>query len=90
MEGFLPLLPGQLRTGTSVATVDAPARWVTLASGESIGYQNLIVTEPLPHLVQMLGDCAPSGVREAASSLRSLSMRCVNIGVRRAGIAGER
>ena len=89
MDGFLPLLPGQLRTGTSVAAVDAPARRVTLASGESIGYQNLVVTEPLPHLVQMLGDRAPSGVREAANSLRSLSMRCVNIGVRRAGIAGE-
>ncbi len=43
MDGFLPLLPGQLRTGTSVAAVDAPARRVTLASGESIGYQNLVV-----------------------------------------------
>ena len=71
MDGFLPLLPGQLRTEHARwSTVDTAARRVGLSSGESIGYQNLVVTTALPELVQMLGEWAPAGVRESAQALR--------------------
>jgi len=89
MDGFLPLLPGQLRLNTHVVTVDTAARRVGLSSGESIGYQNLVVTTALPELVQMLGEWAPAGVRESAQALRCTGLRCVHLGVQRAEVTDK-
>jgi protoporphyrinogen oxidase/glycosyltransferase involved in cell wall biosynthesis len=89
MDGFLPLLPGELRLNTEVVTVDAAARRVELASGEAIGYQNLIVTAPLPAVVRLLGDAAPAAVRESAAGLRWSSLRCVHLGVQRLGVTDK-
>jgi protoporphyrinogen oxidase/glycosyltransferase involved in cell wall biosynthesis len=89
MDGFLPLLPGELRLGTEVVNVDTAARRVELSSGEIIGYQNLVVTAPLPVLVRMVGAAAPPAVREAAASLRWTSLRCVHLGVQRADVTDK-
>jgi protoporphyrinogen oxidase len=89
MDGFLPLLPGELRTEAEVIAINGPARCLTLSTGETIGYQNLVCTVPLPGLVRMLGDSVPPGVRQAAAALRFNSARCVNIGVRRIDVSDK-
>jgi protoporphyrinogen oxidase/glycosyltransferase involved in cell wall biosynthesis len=89
MDGFLPLLPGELRTGAEVAAIDGPARCLTLSNGATIGYENLVCTAPLPALVRMLGEIAPVGVRQAAEALRFVSARCVNLGVRRTDVTDK-
>jgi UDP-galactopyranose mutase len=42
---------------------------------------------PLPRLVAAAGDEAPPHVRTAASALRHVSVRCVNLGIGRSGIS---
>jgi protoporphyrinogen oxidase len=89
IDGFLPLLPGKLRLGTAVIAIDGAARRVELSTGESIGYQNLIATAPLPQVVRMLGSAVPAGIRDAARALRSTSVRCVHVGVKRAAVTDK-
>jgi UDP-galactopyranose mutase len=83
MDGFLPHLQGQLRLNARVVAVSPIRRTVTLNDGTKFSYQYLISTAPLPVLVRMMGDEAPSEVRVAAAGLRHVSVRCVNIGVGR-------
>jgi UDP-galactopyranose mutase len=78
-----------LRLNTEVVNVDGAARRVELSNGESIGYQNMIVTAPLPALVRWLGEAAPAAVRESAACLRWTSLRCVHLGVQRAGVTDK-
>jgi protoporphyrinogen oxidase len=56
---------------------------VTLADGRRFRYDTLISTMPLPELVAAIGDEAPAEIRRAASELRHVSIRCVNLGVAR-------
>lgn len=44
---------------------------------------------PLPRLIQLIGDEAPSAVQGAASSLRHVSVRCVNLGIGRENITDK-
>ncbi len=81
MDAFVPILKGELRTNTRVTAVDPEAHRVTLNDGTSIEYDHLISTMPLPVLVRSLGDSVPEKVREAATKLRYVSVRCVHIGV---------
>ncbi|HUR95410.1 MAG TPA: FAD-dependent oxidoreductase [Gemmatimonadales bacterium] len=83
MDGFLPLLEGDLRLGTRVAAVSPSHHSVTLDNGETVPYEYLVSTMPLPKLIQMIGTEAPAEVRRAAADLRHVSVRCVNIGVGR-------
>jgi len=55
---------------------------VTLSTGAQVGYDHLIVTAPLPVVVRLL-TWVPASVRLAAQGLRSVSVRCVNIGIDR-------
>ncbi len=54
-----------------------------LADGATIAYEQLISTMPLPVLIRGMGDEAPPAIREAASRLRYVNVRCVNLGVGR-------
>jgi UDP-galactopyranose mutase len=83
MNGFLPLLRGGLRLNSRVATVSPGRHLVRLADGSVVRYDQLISTMPLPKLVAALGDAAPAEVRRAAGALRSVNVRCVNLGVGR-------
>lgn len=83
MNGFLPLLKGELRLETRVTAVSASTHTVSLSDGSVIPFEHLISTMPLPALVRIIGDEAPAEVRSAASALRHVSVRCVNIGVGR-------
>jgi UDP-galactopyranose mutase len=89
MNGFLPLLEGPLLLGTRVVAVSPSRKTVTFDDGRSVGFQTLISTMPLPHLVQAMGSEAPAFVREAARQLRQVSVRCVNLGIGRENITDK-
>ena len=44
---------------------------------------------PLPQLIALAGDEAPSEIKEAAQSLHHVSVRCVNIGVGRPNVSDK-
>jgi UDP-galactopyranose mutase len=54
-----------------------------LSTGQTVTYEQLISTMPLPVLIRMAGEEAPEEVQEAAAGLRHTSVKCVNIGVAR-------
>jgi protoporphyrinogen oxidase len=83
MNGFLPLLRGDLVLDAEVERVSPLMRIVTLKDGRRFHYDTLISTLPLPMLVAAIGDEAPADVRRAARELRHVSVRCVNLGVAR-------
>jgi UDP-galactopyranose mutase len=83
MDGFLPLLKGELRLNTKVRAVSPSRKTVTLLDGTTVRYEKLVSTMPLPALVRAMGDEVPDEVRRAAAGLRHTSVRCVNIGVGR-------
>jgi UDP-galactopyranose mutase len=83
MNGFLPLLEGELRTHAQVSKVSTRTRTVTLTDGSRYRYRHLVSTAPLPKLLEMIGEDAPEPIRAAAQKLRHVSVRCVNLGVAR-------
>jgi UDP-galactopyranose mutase len=89
MNGFLPLLEGDLRTNSAVQRVLPSSHRVVLSDGSSYRYQQLISTAPLPRLIQMIGDEAPESIRQAVKQLRHVSVRCVNIGVARENVTDK-
>jgi UDP-galactopyranose mutase len=83
MNGFLPLLRAELVLQANVERVSPLLRAVTLADGRRFQYDTLVSTLPLPVLIAAMGDEAPAEIRLAASELRHVSIRCVNLGVAR-------
>ncbi len=89
MNGFLPLLEGELRTNAMVARVFAKAHKLALADGTVLRYRKLVSTAPLPRLLHMIGREAPPEVIAAVRKLRHVSVRCVNIGVARQNVTDK-
>lgn len=92
-EGGIGVLPAalaervrHLREGARVAAVDLDARQVTLADGETIAWDELVVTIPLPAFLRMLRG-APAGVVEQADRLDWTVVGCLNLGLDRPRIA---
>jgi protoporphyrinogen oxidase len=86
MRGFVPLLAKkrvETRLNSHVTAVSPRRRTVTINGREEVGYDRLLSSMPLPELVRAIGDEAPAAVREAARTLRWVSIRCVNVGVDR-------
>jgi hypothetical protein len=63
--------PIETASGERVVAIDPPARRLHLADGSTLRYDALLADLPLPELVELLGQRAPQGVREAAASLRA-------------------
>lgn len=80
MNGFLPQLRGQVRLNARVTRVLPSKRLLMLADGTSYGYDKLVATVPLPMLVDLLGEEAPTRVRRAACELSHRSSRWVYLG----------
>jgi protoporphyrinogen oxidase/glycosyltransferase involved in cell wall biosynthesis len=89
MDGFLPLLKGELRLRSEVRAVSPEQHLLQLTDGTRYRYANLISTLPLPKLVEAIGAEAPEEVRAAAAALRHVSVRCVNLGVGRARLSDK-
>lgn len=75
-----------VRYGARVTGIDLAARTVALATGETLGWERLVVTTPLPELLGMLSGGAEPW-REHAAGLDWSVVRCLNLGVAREKIA---
>jgi protoporphyrinogen oxidase len=78
-KGVAALLPKEKQhygAGCAVTSVDADARRLTLASGQSITYKSLISTMPLDLLLRMLGKA------EWADGLTHSSSHIIGVGIR--------
>ena len=89
MDGFVPLIDAELVLGTKVIGLSPRDRLVRLSDGRTLHYGKLVSTMPLPQLVAVCGEQAPPAIREAAAALRHVSVRCVNLGVARAGLTDK-
>lgn len=89
MDGFLPHLRGKIELNADVVQLLPREHLIALADGRRFRYDDLISTMPLPELVKLIGEAAPADVRKAARALRHISIRCVNIGVRREAITDK-
>ena len=89
MDGFLPILQGELRLDTRVKSISSSRRTVTHSDGVVIPYEHLVSTMPLPSLIRAMGDSVPDAVRTAAAALRYTSVRCVNLGVGRENLTAK-
>ena len=85
MNGFLPRVKDRLMLNTRVAGFSPKNKKLTLSTGQTVSYEQLISTMPLPVLIRMAmaGTVAPAEVQQAAAGLRHTSVKCVNIGVKR-------
>ncbi|MGN6369831.1 MAG: NAD(P)-binding protein [Phycisphaerae bacterium] len=86
MDGFLPHVKDQLMLNTRVVGFSPKKKTLTLSTGQTVSYEQLISTMPLPVLIRMAGEEAPEEVRKAAAGLRHTSVKCVNIGVNRENV----
>ncbi len=86
MTGFLPHIQGKVETGVEVVQLQPKEHLIALSDGRRFRYEHLVNTMPLPELLKLIGDQAPQEVQEAARGLRHISIRCVNIGVKRENI----
>ena len=89
MDGFLPLLAGDVQMQANVAAVSPSRRTVTLTDGRSYRYDTLVSTLALPRLVEAMGGEAPPSVQAAAKGLRHVSVRCVNLGIGREALTDK-
>lgn len=74
-------LTGEVSLGARVVRIETAARRAHLADGRVLGYEALISTVPLRALCALL-DPLPEAVRSAAGRLRSISVTCVELGVK--------
>lgn len=89
MKGWSRYLDSdRIQLDVKVVAIDPVRSEVKLSSGTRISFDSLIVTSPLPATVQLLTS-APVPVRAAASRLRSVGVRCVNIGINRPDELGK-
>lgn len=86
MDGFLPLLEGDLLNGVSVVRIAPAAHLLELSNGQTIYYDQLVSTMPLPTLIRICGDAVPEIIRRAAANLRAISVRCVHLGIGRSAL----
>ncbi|MBC7686502.1 MAG: NAD(P)-binding protein, partial [Bdellovibrionales bacterium] len=86
VQGFLPFIEGKVENDANVIQVVPSEHTVALADGRRFRYDHLISTMPLPELVKVIGDEAPEEVRMAAKGLNHISIRNVNLGIKRANL----
>lgn len=78
----------RIRTSARIVSLHPEAHTVTLASGEVLSYDTLILTAPLPDIVDMT-EAVPDSVRDAKNRLEYLSVLCVNVGIHRPNLTDK-
>lgn len=89
MNGFAPLLKGDVRLDSKIVRVLPGRRTVVTAGGTHYRYEHLISTLPLPALIHMMRPEVPEHIVAAAAGLRHVSVRCVNLGIGREHVTGK-
>jgi protoporphyrinogen oxidase len=80
-RGLARLLPqGSVRCGSEIVEIDARMKRLTLASGRTMSYEQLVLSLPLPEIVVRLKD-PPRAVRAAAQDFVHTSIYVVSLGV---------
>jgi protoporphyrinogen oxidase len=78
-RGFLPYLdPDRIHLETEVVSIHSKEKRIRIASGETIPYEALISSLPLPNLVDLL-DEVPQAVRRARGRLENNTIWGVNL-----------
>lgn len=89
MRGWLRVLSrDRLWLGTTVTAVDPGDHLAVLSDGRTIHYEHLISTIPLPEFVKLIPR-VPAEVESAARQLRTVSIRCVNLGIARPDVSDK-
>jgi UDP-galactopyranose mutase len=89
MNGFLPHLAGDLLLNCAITGFSPERHELRLSDGSTVNYEALISTMPLPVLIKLAGDEAPAQIHAAASQLRYISVRCVNLGIGRENLTDK-
>jgi len=76
----------KMRLQARVTGVDLDGRTVALADGETLSYETLVVTTPLPGFLRMIQG-GPEGLPALADRLDWSVVACLNLGIDRPGIA---
>ena len=78
----------RIRLNAEVRRVDMDRQVVTLADGEQIAYDELVVTTPLPRFLNML-EGPSSELSSRADRLDWSVVGCLNLGIDRPGVGGD-
>ncbi len=81
-ESLAKAVEGRVHYGMRATRVDVVRRQIEFNGQETIPYERVMSTIPLPSLLAMIPE-APAEVREAAGKLRANSIVAVNLGVDR-------
>jgi UDP-galactopyranose mutase len=74
------LAPERILCGRDIVGIDPASRTVTDARGETMAYERLVLSLPLPTIVSLLVD-PPATLIEAAQNLVYTSIYVINVGV---------
>lgn len=85
-EVFAKQVEGRLHLGRQVTGLEVHKKRVEFNHSETVSYDQLLSTMPLPDLVRCIPD-APQDVKDAAGKLRTNSILVVNIGLNRTHIS---
>ncbi|RJQ56246.1 MAG: hypothetical protein C4526_02315 [Nitrospiraceae bacterium] len=77
---------GHIHYNKKAVGIDVRAKKILFQDGDSIHYENVVSTIPLPEMIKMVPD-APLSVREAAARLIHNSVMIINIGVNRSNLS---
>ena len=89
MSGFVPHIRGKLELNADVVQVLPRQHTIALADGRRFRYEQMISTIALPELIKLIGAEAPAAVRTAARALNHVSVRCVNLGIKRQNVTDK-
>ncbi len=85
VEGLARTVSPSLSCGKKAVGLNLARRSIRLADGESVGYDQLVSTVPLPELAAMVEDM-PEQYKTIASRLSFVTVHNINIGVCRSGV----
>ena len=86
-EAFLPAVKA-ITFGNELIELETQRRRATFQDGQSLDYETLVSTIPIPELVRRCTDL-PKMIRDAAAGLRYVSVYSVNLGVSRERISDK-
>ena len=84
-DRLLSMTKHPVHTGERIVMIDPENRAVKTSTGKIWHYANLVLTCPLHEAVRMTSN-VPDDVKRHASSLKHLSVLCVNVGIGRAAL----